>query len=132
MLAFKSKSQALLHLFAPFGYCLKQGPWVYGASMWIRWLIIILPALLLAYAVYVWMRRAAFSKQVDEYECPLCSTPLDEALFDDLGRITQADLDQLDAFQQKYASTKIRCGNCGGILLCADNGTPMRGYYESN
>ena len=94
------------------------------------WLVVVVPVIYLAYVVFDWQRRNQLFKKIDSHPCCLCGTMMDEALFDFLGRINKHEKQQLDNFQKQYAYCKIRCGNCGGILLCADNGMPMRGYFE--
>lgn len=85
----------------------------------------------LVWVVSVWDRRRRLMKLIDDYDCKLCGSPLDDSLYEFLGYVTKAERASLDAFQVKYVHCKIRCGNCGGVLICADNGMPMRGYYSS-
>ena len=92
-------------------------------------LIISIPAALLG-IVWQWKHRQKIYALIDAHNCKLCGEPLDEALFDFLGKPSASDIASLDKFQASYASSKIRCGNCGGYLICADNGMPMNGYYD--
>ncbi len=92
--------------------------------------LILLATGFLAWVVRIWLKRKQLTKHIDSYNCVLCDSPLDEALYEFLGYVSKEEKAQLDKFQAQYVHCKIRCGNCAGILICADNGTPMRGYYE--
>ena len=94
-------------------------------------LILLVPAVIL-FVVWQWRSRQQLFKLLDAQECRLCGTPLDEALYDYLGRPSAADVSKLDKFQATYAKYKIRCGSCGGTVICADNGVPMSGYYDTS
>ena len=98
--------------------------------MILRWLIILIPVAFLVYVVIDWLKRNQLYRKIDTHHCCLCGTKMDDALFDYLGRLSKKEKEQLDNFQKQYAYCKVRCNSCGGILLCADNGMPMRGYYE--
>ncbi len=91
----------------------------------------LLSGILLILVIIVWLKRIRFNKHLEKNcACPLCSTPFDDAIFSNLGRITWQDHQKLDAFQQRFAFWKIRCEECNGYAIFTRDGEAIRSWYE--
>lgn len=99
-----------------------MGEWVWGVALGGG----ILPPLL--WALWTWRRQKRWQRQVYDHACPVCETPFDEVMPLYLGPMSATDRARLDRFQRRFAGPRVRCEACGSIVLCSNEGFPMRGY----
>lgn len=83
--------------------------------------------LALGYALWVAHRRRHRMRLIQAHACAVCRTPFSEAIVDDEGAVTRAELATMDAFQRRFAAFKIRCEECNSINICTKDGTPFKG-----
>lgn len=88
----------------------------------------LLLALLLA--VQVRAKRRCFERRMLSHACPLCRRPFAESLYEYLGRPAPAHLARLDNFQRRFAHFAARCLECGALVICAEDGTPVKAIVE--
>lgn len=97
--------------------------------MWQLLVFIGLMMVPIIWAVVVWRRQQRCQREIYEHDCPLCQTSFEDDLPVYLGSMSAEEYASLDRFQRRFAGGKVRCGSCGGIVLCSRDGYPMRGYF---
>lgn len=83
----------------------------------------------LVWAVQVHTRRRLFARAMSQACCPGCGASFSDALYAFLGSPGSDDLRRCDGFQRRYARYRIRCEECGAIIICTEDG-PMCHYYH--
>ena len=85
-------------------------------------LFFLLPSLPLGWCLFVWQRRRRFLRRLEASACALCRNGFDDAIAEYLGPVSRAELERLDRFQRRFASHRVRCGDCGAINICTADG----------
>jgi hypothetical protein len=100
--------------------------------MWSGLIAVLIGCTFLATLIGQWAWRRRFRQRLETHACALCGNGFDDAIAEYLGPLTAAERARLDRFQQRFASRKIRCGDCGAINLCTRDGQPFKAWIEND